>query len=122
MAIVQQAFMNFDRSRTGSVDIRQLKQEFRAHQNPIVVEGRLSAAEATEEFFESFDANHQLYGGYAVTLHEFVEFYTDLSSCIENDQYFVQLLTASWLSDIEKSKPKQRPVSAYNLRPRNHGG
>lgn len=68
LSIVQKAFMNFDRSKTGSVDIRHLKQEFRADQNPLVLEGRLSVREATEEFFNSFDEHHSLYGGYGVSL------------------------------------------------------
>lgn len=68
LSVVQRAFMNFDRSKTGSVDIRHLKQEFRAEQNPLVLEGRLSVREATEEFFSSFDEHHSLFGGYAVSL------------------------------------------------------
>jgi hypothetical protein len=68
LSIVQKAFMNFDRSKTGSVDIRHLKQEFRADQNPLVLEGRLSVREATDEFFNSFDVHHSLYGGYGVSL------------------------------------------------------
>lgn len=80
--------MNFDRKKTGTVDIRHLKQEFRADQNPLVIEGRLSVREATDDFFSSFDEHHSLYGGYGVSLQEFVEFYSNLSSCIESDIYF----------------------------------
>jgi hypothetical protein len=89
----------------------------------LVIEGRLSVREATEEFFNSFDEHHSLFGGYAVTLQEFIEFYTDFSSCIESDVYFEQLVTASWPSSVSIGfQQKQRPSSAYNLRPRNHGG
>ena len=99
LAIVQKAFLNFDRSKTGSVDIRNLKQEFRADSNPLVIDGRSSVEEMTSEFCTNFDEHHSLYGGYSVSLQEFVEFYADVSSCIDSDDYFVALVTASWLSN-----------------------
>jgi len=65
-----------------------LKKAFSSQQSPVVVEGRLSENEAKEEFYESFELHHSLYGGFVVTFSEFVEFYSDLSSFIESDVYF----------------------------------
>lgn len=65
-----------------------------------------------------------MYGGYAVSLQEFTDFYQDISACVDSDDYFVALVTSSWLNNTTQfdHQHKQRPSSAYNLRPRNHGG
>lgn len=101
------------------MDIRDLKAAFNAKAHPVVVDGRTTESQAYNEFCETFDQHHPAEAGVLVTFAEFADYYTNVSAVVESDAFFQQLLTATWA--LNREAPKQRPVSAYNFRPKNHG-
>lgn len=52
------------------------------------------------EFLETFEAHHNLQSGTdadgMVTLEEFVEYYKNISSSIDDDDYFALMMNNSW--------------------------
>jgi len=49
-----------------------------------------------------------------------MDYYTNVSSVIESDDFFSQLLTSTW--SLEQEDKQQRPLTSYNQRPQNFGG
>lgn len=120
---VEQAFESLDRQNLNQIDVRDMMRQYNPSADPSVQDGRHTAQEAFDHFKETFNAHHKEEAREWCTFHEFAEFYTDWSALIESDNYFLKLINGTW--NLEKrgtAIKNKRPSSAYNLRPKNHGG
>lgn len=65
--------------------------------------GKKTEDEVLKEFLETFEMHHNILHGYQsdgrVTLEEFVEYYTNISSNIDNDAYFDLMMSNAWNLD-----------------------
>ena len=100
LALVEKAFNMIDRDGSGTLDISDIKDSYKADKHPDVIEGKRSEESVLIEFLETFEAHHNLKeGGQAdgsVTLQEFVEYYKNISSSIDDDDYFALMMNNSW--------------------------
>ena len=100
LALVEKAFNMIDRDGSGALDINDIRDSYRADKHPDVIEGKRSEESVLIEFLETFEAHHNLREGTendgSVTLDEFVEYYKNISSSIDNDDYFALMMNNSW--------------------------
>lgn len=100
VAIVEQAFRVIDKDGSGVLDINDIKDSYNASKHPDVVSGKREAESVLVEFLETFETHHNLKEGGQndgrVTLEEFTEYYNNISSSIDNDDYFALMINNSW--------------------------
>ena len=98
--LVRGAFKKFDADGSGKVDITDLKSYYNASQHPEVQSGKKTEDDVLMEFLDTFDVHHRVrYGGqadHAVTLEEFIEYYTNISCSIDDDEYFELMINQAW--------------------------
>jgi hypothetical protein len=65
--------------------------------------GKKTEEEILNEFLETFETHYNTQRGtkmdHVVTLEEFIEYYTNISSSIDNDSYFDLMMSNTW--DLE---------------------
>ena len=68
--------------------------------HPDVKKGIKTEEEVLSEFLDTFEVHHGLKHPEdrdgKVTLREFIEYYTNISSTIDNDEYFELMITNAW--------------------------
>ena len=74
-----------------------------------------------EEFMETFEIHHNtqhsIRPDHKITLEEFIEYYTNVSSSIDNDEYFELMMNNSWGLDKkpEIKAPKEEKRGEYGI-------
>ena len=100
---VQKAFKILDKDNSGTVDIHDIKGVYDATKHPDVKSGKKTEDDILLEFLETFETHHNTLSGEAndssVTWEEFKEYYTNVSSSIDNDEYFQLMMTNAWKLD-----------------------
>lgn len=100
LGLVQKAFQKLDRDNSGVVDINDIRGLYNASKHPDVQSGKKTEDQVLNEFLETFETHHNIRNGsYAngqITLDEFVEYYTNISSSIDNEEYFNLMMNNSW--------------------------
>lgn len=92
-ACVDQAFAKFDLDGSGSVTSSDLRVAYNVQSHPKVVSGEITEDEAFLEFLANFgDVNNDG----QITKCEWNDYYAAVSSSIDNDQHFVDLMSAAW--------------------------
>ena len=95
-SLVQKAYSKIDFNGDGVLGIEDIKGKYDASKHPDVKTGKKTEDEILKEFLETFEMHHNVLHGYTtdgtVTLEEFVEYYTNISSNIDNDSYFDLLM------------------------------
>ena len=98
--LVEKAFRKIDKDGSGVLDISDIKGTYNASKHPEVISGKKTEDEILVEFLETFEAHHiELYGGTHdsnVTRDEFIEYYTNVSSSIDRDDYFELMMKRAW--------------------------
>ena len=98
--LVLQAFNKLDKDKSGAVDINDIKDVYNAKRHPDVIAGKKTEEDILLEFLETFEAHHNIVDSTApdhvVTLEEFEEYYNNVSSSIDNDQYFELMINNAW--------------------------
>jgi hypothetical protein len=96
------------------LDKEDIKKRYDASRHPDVRTGKKTEDEVHKEFLETFEMHHNVLHGYQsdgkVTTEEFVEYYTNISSSIDNDAYFDLMMTNAWNLD-GKSNPDNLPYA-----------
>ncbi len=91
--LVEQAFKKLDKDGNGTLEVSDIMGVYNAKKHPAVVEGRKTEEQVLGEFLETFEAHHNSLSGrksdHVVTMEEFVEYYSNISASIDDDQYFV---------------------------------
>lgn len=92
LALVKQAFLRLDKNPDGVVTMQELMSIYRADRHPAVLEGSKTVEQVISEFNDLWDKNRDD----IVTEQEFIDYYKDLSSCIDNDAYFELMVRNAW--------------------------
>lgn len=97
-ALVAQAFNKLDRDNSGILDIEDIRNVYNAKGHPDVRSGKKSEDAILGEFLETFEMHHNIGGArdQRVTKEEFEEYYNNISSSIDNDQYFELMMNNTW--------------------------
>jgi Ca2+-binding EF-hand superfamily protein len=98
--IVRAAFKKIDRDGSGVLELNDIQGVYNASKHPDVKSGKKTEDEILGEFLETFEAHHALSNpgsrDQSVTFEEFVEYYTNVSASIDNDQYFELMMINAW--------------------------
>jgi Ca2+-binding EF-hand superfamily protein len=92
-AIVRTAYQKLDANRDGQVTLDDIAKVYDANRHPDVVSGRKSAEQIYLEFMRMWDTQER---DSIVTFDEFSEYYADLSSAIDDDNYFITMMRNTW--------------------------
>jgi Ca2+-binding EF-hand superfamily protein len=98
--LVLQAFDVLDKDGSGWIDIDDLKGVYNGTKHPDVISGKKSEDDVLLEFLETFETHHNIANSEApdhvVTKEEFQEYYENISSSIDNDEYFELMMNNAW--------------------------
>ena len=95
-AMVDKAFLKFDNDGSGEITAADLKGVYNCSMHPKVQNGEMTEDEVFLEFLSSFgDKNRDG----KIQRDEWNEYYAAVSSSIDNDDHFVQLMKAAWKLD-----------------------
>ena len=94
--LVKRAFDRLNLSESGVIGIKDVKAMYNSSKHPAVIEGRKTEDEVLQEFLETFELCHELYGSKGVSEEEFEEYYDYLSATIESDEYFENVVSSVW--------------------------
>ena len=98
MQAVEKAFDKMDTDGTGVVDIDVVKACYDAKNHPDVVSGKRTEQNVLCEYLETFEAHHLLgttKDDVEVTKKEFIEYYKNISACIDDDNYFFLIINTT---------------------------
>lgn len=98
--LVEKAFHKIDKDGSGMIEIDDIKDIYNASKHPDVIQGRKTEDQILMEFLETFEMHHnikhQQERDSRITLDEFIEYYTNISVSIDNDEYFQLMMNNSW--------------------------
>ena len=110
-ALVKQVFDKLDRDHSGLIDYTDLKGVYNASNHPEVRSGQKTEQEAIQDFLETFEVHRTLSKGDqmskkdgSVTMNEFCDYYSNVSSSIDDDEYFKLMITNAWNLDNKQFK------------------
>lgn len=91
--MVDKAFLKFDADGSGVIEAADLKGVYTASMHPKVQSGEMTEDEVFLEFLANFgDKNRDG----KIQRKEWNDYYAAVSSSIDNDDHFVQLMKAAW--------------------------
>ena len=91
--MVDKAFLKFDKDGSGAIEAADLKGVYNCNFHPKVQSGEMTEDEVFLEFLANFgDKNRDG----RIQRDEWNEYYAAVSSSIDNDEHFVQLMRAAW--------------------------
>ena len=103
MKLVSLAFDVLDVDKSGVVDATDVALIYDPSEHPAVVSGAKSKEAVLREFLDTFDVGGEVDG--KVTRDEFVNYYTNISASIDNEDYFELMIRNAW--HIEGVRDKQ---------------
>ena len=108
-------FNTLDLNGDGTIDLNELKAKYNASKHPAVIEGRKTEKQILEEFASTFELHASNCGKGTVdaniTRQEFVEYYTNISANIDNDEYFSLMMRNCWKITQEQIDSVKLPNS-----------
>lgn len=88
-AFVAKAFKKIDVDNSGVLDIKDIQGVYNAKEHPDVKSGKKTEQEVLGEFLDTFELHHSIKHpegkDRSVNLKEFIEYYTNVGSTIDND-------------------------------------
>lgn len=94
---VVSAFANLDKEKKGNCSIDLIKKSFNSKAHPDIQLKNSTPNEISNLFNYTFDTYCQYKGiGDIIFLEDFVEYYEAISSCIDNDDYFNDIICRVW--------------------------
>jgi len=97
--ITLQAFDKLDSDKSGIIEISDIKAIYNCKNHPDVKSGKKSEEEVYGDFIETFEMHHGTTKGRRdkrVTREEFLEYYNNISSSIDLDEYFEVMMNNAW--------------------------
>jgi len=91
--MIGMAYKVLDKNGNGVVNMEDIQSCYNVHHDPDVLAGRIPADSALENFLAQFDTIEQ---DGQVTQKEFIEYYRNISSSIDNDDYFELMIRNAW--------------------------
>jgi hypothetical protein len=99
------AFKKLDKDGNGWIDINDVRGVYNAKKHPDVLAGKKSEDDILKEFLATFEMAHSIRNSdapnYVVTKEEFNEYYNMVSTSIDDDAYFAQMIKSAWGLDEE---------------------
>jgi len=112
--IAIRAFKQIDYNGDGCLTLEDIKGKYNARMHPDVRSGKRTEDEVLTEFLETFEQHHNtIHGNKAdgkVTPEEFLEYYSHVSSNIDNDAYFELMMSNAWNLE-SKNNPATMPFA-----------
>jgi len=106
--IVMQAFKKLDKDGNGWIDINDVRGVYKGNKHPDVLSGKKTEDQILQEFLETFETAHSMRNNdapnYVVTKEEFIEYYNNISCSIDDDMYFMLMITNAWKLDENSRK------------------
>lgn len=96
-SLIANAFRQLELDGNGSINIEKVRKSYDPRSHPDVSNGKQTEEEVLNEFLETFEMHHSLYGGRDGTInyHEFEDYYKSISANIDNDHYFEAMMKSS---------------------------
>ena len=111
-AIAKRFFNIMDKDGSGELDINDIRQNFNAKQHPDVKAGKKTEDEILGEFLDTFEdhfadikGNEDSRDG-IIKMHEWIEYYNNVSMSIDDDEYFKVMMNNAWNLDNSKVTKK----------------
>mmetsp|Transcript_146 Transcript_146/g.133 ORF Transcript_146/g.133 Transcript_146/m.133 type:complete len:142 (-) Transcript_146:35-460(-) len=95
-ALIDKAFLKFDRDGNGCIEAADLKGVYNCSFHPKVASGEMTEDEVFLEFLTHFGDRNK---DGRVQRSEWNDYYNAVSSSIDNDDHFVQLMKTAWKLD-----------------------
>ena len=92
--IVNKAFEIIDTDGNGIVEIQEVVNAYNADKHPDVINGKRKANDVLKEFLETFEVGEVVDG--MVSHQEFINYYTNLSASVDNDDYWELMIRNAW--------------------------
>jgi len=92
--LVLMAFEVFDSDKSGVVDMKDIEAKYDASKHPDVISGKKTSTEVLREFLDTFDSSDVKDG--KVTPREFLNYYSNVSASIDEDDYFELMIRNAW--------------------------
>ena len=94
--MITKAFQKLDADHSGVLEVNDVKHFYNAKDHPDVKSGKKTEDEILIDFLETFDVHRSMSSGDEnsksgdgkVTLNEFMDYYSNVSASIDDDQYF----------------------------------
>jgi Ca2+-binding EF-hand superfamily protein len=106
LELISQAFEKLDVTKDGVVTLDDLERTYDASCHPKVQSGQMTCAEALREFLTQWDT---LEADGIVTKQEFIEYYKNVSACVDTDEYFQAMMIKAWDLDGSTAKLTSEP-------------
>ena len=97
---------------SGSLTVEDIAPYFNAAEDPRVKDGDKTEAEVLKEFLDGFEGKGGNYDG-TVTLDEWIDYYEDISTSIDEDDLFGGIVANTW-RNLKTKGPKGEEVQAVN--------
>jgi hypothetical protein len=114
-SLVGQAFNKLDKDGSGVIDIEDIRGVYNAKNHPDVKQGKKTEEEILLEFLETFELHHNMNmktsNDSIVTKEEWEEYYNNISSSIDNDEYFQLMMNNTWKLTEESRKVYAKGVA-----------
>lgn len=106
---VQRAFKKADKDNSGVLTLSDIRGTYNAKHHPDVKAGKRTEDEILSEFLDTFEAHHAIKNpddrDGKITLAEFIEYYANVGSTIDDDKYFELMITNAWnLNNVSYAK------------------
>ena len=99
-SLVDKAFTKLDTDKSGIIDLDEIKGLYNCKKHPDVMSGKKSEDEVYAEFMETFQIHASLKGkgtkDREITRSEWQEYYENISSSIDRDDYFELMMNNAW--------------------------
>jgi hypothetical protein len=87
-------FTKLDKNGSGVIDPGDIMDAYDSSKHPDVIAGKRSSEEVLREFLDTFDVGGEKDG--MVTRNEFENYYKNVSSSIDDDDYFELMIRNAW--------------------------
>jgi Ca2+-binding EF-hand superfamily protein len=91
--LVRQAFSILDRDGSGIVTMDEVARCYNAKAHPYVLDGRMTEAQVVQDFMRQWDGIEK---DNQITIREFIEYYENVSTSIDRDDYFELMIRNAW--------------------------
>ena len=95
-AIIDKAFLKFDKEGTGLIDVTEIRQVYNCSKHPKVVSNEMTEEQVFSLFLKNFNDRHNLG---KIDRKEWNDYYSAVSYSIDNDDHFVIMMKTTWNLD-----------------------
>ncbi|CAE7608885.1 CAPSL [Symbiodinium microadriaticum] len=94
--LVMMAFEILDTDKSGVIEVDDVKAKYDTSKHPDVISGKRTSDDVLSEFLETFEGTENDAKDGKVTPAEFMRYYANLSSSIDEDDYFELMIRNAW--------------------------